>query len=287
MTNTQDTITPAAIAAGSKLAAALSAVTTADGSFRQAQGLALPALADSYVKFAAAGIAAVIACGVSVAADSDASAIGKAVREARDTIAADAVGDAGALRDLLASLTGVGAANGSRWSRAIAVRNAIGKADGSGARAADVKRFVSLHIDRDDVTIGIAMLAKWCGAGAADALPTATRQSPNAGDADSSDAGSSTTGSTTGAGAGSSAAVPTAPMALAQAVEAMHRGSDDASLEAVIAAAPIDVAALPDDVASALLAALLASVEMARRADASIDAPAPLAALAALATAGK
>jgi len=289
-TTNPTTLTADALAAGTVLATALAAAQEGDHLLRQAVADALPDVADRYVRFATAVRKAVVALGQPMAADADGSTRGAAIRSARDSIAADAVGAAAALREILDSLTGVGAKNGSTYSRAANIASAIGKADGSGAKVTDVRRFISLHIDRDDVVIGIAKLATWCTAGAADALPD-TSGARGGGKADA-DAGTDGAGAgTAGAGAGGKAggkAVSTEPMTLAQAVEAMHRGIADSALEAAIAAAPVDVAALPDDAADALLAALLAVREMHRRSDAGIVvADDAVSALSALATADK
>ena len=305
MSTPTSTLTPDAAAAAAALATTLSAITAADVTFRKVQGTALEALADSYVLFFHAGIAAVVACGVSVAADADAAAVGKAVREARDSIAADAVGDAASLRDLLASLTGVGAKNGARWSRAASVAMNIGKADKTGAKVTDVRKFVTLHLDTD-TRIGIGELATWCKTDRTAALTPAVKPAVET-DAAAAAAGAAAAAAVVAAGgsaadaaaaagvAAAAAAAPATPAApagavsLTQAVEMMHRGAADAALEAVIVAAPIDIALLSDDSAAALLLALLASVEMARRADAAVAAPADagVAALAALTAAGK
>ena len=289
-TTNPTTLTADALAAGTVLATALAAAQEGDHLLRQAVADALPDVADRYVRFATAVRKAVVALGQPMAADADGSTRGAAIRSARDSIAADAVGAAAALREILDSLTGVGAKNGSTYSRAANIASAIGKADGGGAKVTDVRRFISLHIDRDDVVIGIAKLATWCTAGAADALPD-TSGARGGGKADA-DAGTDGAGAgTAGAGAGGKAggkAVSTEPMTLAQAVEAMHRGIADSALEAAIAAAPVDVAALPDDAADALLAALLAVREMHRRSDAGIVvADDAVSALSALATADK
>jgi len=299
-------LTPDAEAAAAALATALAAVNTADAAFRKVQGDSLPAVADAYVKFHHAGVAAVVACGVPVPAASDASAIGKAVREARDTIPADAAGKAGALRELLASLTGTKGANQSRWSRSCSVALNIGKADKSGARLPDVQKFVRLHLDTD-TAIGIGTLATWCNTDMTAALapkvktPETPETNPEAAAAGAAAAaavvaaGGTPEAAAAAAGVAAAAVVagkaetpetPETPasaeaVSLRQAVEMLHRGMADAAVESLIAASPIDLALVSDDRAAALLAALLAAVEMQRRADAAVgvDASDPLAAL--------